>query len=192
MNLKKGASVIEILVALAIFAVITALGLGTIQSFKSGTELNADLRLVENKVEEVRNRARNRVVSDTSPIEYNSDQIFENKIKAYVISFPNNAEEENSMEIRSCTYNQISGQYECGHVEETVVTISSISATCSGVMYETLSADMNLIFNISSYDYIDPVSFNTSRNCALSVKHPKRDAIDYFFTYENNSFGKKV
>lgn len=164
----KAYSLVEMLVIMVIFAILAAMGIGALKSFREGAQYRSATLEFEKTIEEVRNLARNNVVSRSNTIDPTSEvgTVFNVQLSGYYIKFlpkvANDPELKPPFEVYSCKDgnfdNSISpSQVSCIDKESWVlfnktnfiglnINIDEADrSNCEGVLFKNASTDLYII-----------------------------------------------
>ncbi len=187
-------SLVELLVIMMVFAIIAAMGIGALKSFQEGAQYRSATLEFEKTIEEVRNLARNNVVSRSSTIAPGVDPNtqFNVQVAGYYIKFLTHAAgdpEEPPFEVYSCSDgNFLSDGTSPSDVKCTIkeswvlfnqanfrplnVKVEAanpsppVTTACVGVFFKNASSDMYIMENdiVESPISKDSLKLNFTRN----------------------------
>lgn len=168
-NVVRAYSLVELLIIMAIFAVIAAMGITALKDFREGAQFRSATMEFEKTIEEIRNLAKNNVVSRSDTVDptdptLDPNAIFNVQLAGYYVDImPRTQNDAPSSPIRlfSCKDgNFISSpplnadQVRCPTEEQWVLfnktnfqsmNITVDSATCDGIFFKNASTDLYII-----------------------------------------------
>ncbi|MCA9386168.1 type II secretion system protein [Candidatus Dojkabacteria bacterium] len=197
-NKKNAFSSLELLIVIAIFAVIASLGLTAVRSFRIGTELSSSAQQFEGVVRETINKARNNVVSRTEQVAPDSiTDIFASQTSGFLLIVDENLDPV--VQLYSCK-EASPVSYDCSNPEPVLlnfvddIEISATlngSVTCYGVLIENLTGDIQLVTKdvsgrLNAISLITDIDSNPFPNCTVEISHALRTNQDITFNFNRN------
>lgn len=208
-NIKKGFTIIEMLVVIIVIGVLLAMGIRSYVRFQGTSEHNTALSQFESMVQTVQNNARNNVPSKSKQISDLTDP-YKKNFMGYLIEFKyydsNNPDLGSSYEIRYCE--KSGNNYNCSILEpkqDIFVRNLYIEASndsqkkCKGIFFESLSGDLMIldetVNNVNDFDPNNLIDLGNANEieCAVHIKSELSDDYDaeYVFKSDTNEFSRK-